>query len=107
MKTDQHKKGFPLYIRILIGIALGTVCGVALQEKAAPLGELGMLVIRLLKALATPLILFAVLDAFLRIRIPGKKGLLLICLSLVNACVAILIGLGVAHLIHGGDSWIG
>ncbi len=66
-----------------------------------------MLVIRLLKALATPLILFAVLDAFLRTRIPAKKGVKLIAISLINATVAVTIGLTVANVLHAGASWQG
>src|SRR2546423_1910074 len=71
LNSDKRKFHLPLYIRILIGVALGTLVGVVWKTKAAPLGEIGMLVIILLKTLATPLILFAVLDAFLRTRIPA------------------------------------
>src|SRR5258706_6321626 len=92
----------PLYIRILIGVALGTVVGIIWKTKAAPLGEIGMLVITLLKTLATPLILFAVLDAFLRTRIPARQGAKLIAISTVNATAAIIIGLSVAGLLRAG-----
>jgi Na+/H+-dicarboxylate symporter len=71
------------------------------------LGEMGMLIIQLLKALATPLILFAVLDAFVRTHIPAKQGLRLLMISAVNAIVAITIGLGVANVLHSGDKWKG
>jgi Na+/H+-dicarboxylate symporter len=77
------------------------------KTNAAPLGDIGMLVITLLKALATPLILFAVLDAFLRTRIPAKKGAKLVAISLLNAAVAVAIGLTIANLAHGGDRWQG
>src|SRR5205823_13376611 len=85
----------PLYVRILIGAAAGVAVGVVFRERAGPLSEIGLLVIRLLKALATPLILFAVLDAFLRTRIPARKGAILVAISLMNAVVAIVIGLSV------------
>lgn len=71
----------PLYVRVLLGvaavIALGVIC------KTGPilgglrnddLGQLGLLVIRLLKALAVPLILFAILDAFLRVEISARRA---------------------------------
>src|SRR5437660_1750168 len=61
-------RGVPLYARILIGVILGIITGATLRERAAVLSDAGMLVITLLKTLATPLILFAVLDAFLRTR---------------------------------------
>lgn len=104
----EKRRGIPLYIRILIGVALGTVVGMAARGNdwdVSAFRDIGMLVITLLKTLATPLILFAVLDAFLRTRIPARKGAKMVVISLVNAFVAIVIGLGVAHLIHGGDSW--
>src|SRR5437660_712737 len=59
-------RGVPLYARILIGVILGIITGATLRERAAVLSDAGMLVITLLKTLATPLILFAVLAAFLR-----------------------------------------
>lgn len=101
------RAGMPLYARILIGAALGAALGLGYHERVAWLGDLGMLVITLLKTLATPLILFAVLDAFLRTRIPARKGAKLVGISLVNAAVALVIGLGVANLAHGGERWQG
>ncbi len=106
-KGRDGRYHLPLYVRILIGVALGTVVGVVWKAKAAPLGEIGMLVITLLKTLATPLILFAVLDAFMRTRIPAKQGAKLVAISLVNATVAIVIGLSVANLVRGGERWQG
>jgi DAACS family dicarboxylate/amino acid:cation (Na+ or H+) symporter len=100
-------KRIPLYQRILVAAIAGLLVGLALGPRAAVLGDLGLLVIRLLKALATPLILFAVLDAFLKTHIPARKGLALLGLSLMNAVVALGLGLGVAHFLHAGDSWQG
>lgn len=97
----------PLYVRILFGVALGLIAGSALGPRAAPLGELGLLVIRLLKALATPLILFAILDTFLRTHIPARKGALLVALSALNAAVAVVIGLGAANGLRAGERWSG
>src|SRR5258708_87198 len=87
----------PLYLRVLVAVAIGTVLGLTLDKQTtAPLGDIGMLVIKLLKALATPLIFVAVIDAFLRVRIAGSKALKLVGISAVNAAVAILIGISVA-----------
>lgn len=118
-ETTSHpaRRGLPLYVRILIGVALGTLVGLFwprnnawLEQRgltASLLSDIGILVITLLKTLATPLILFAVLDAFLRTRIPARKGLKMVALSLLNATVAILIGLSVANLLHTGERWQG
>jgi Na+/H+-dicarboxylate symporter len=109
--TSPAKKNnwvrIPLYIRILVGVALGTVVGLFLRADAKPLGEGGKLVVTLLKTLATPLIFFAVIDAFLRTQISAKNGLRLILLSTLNAVVAVIIGFGVAHVLQGGKQWQG
>ncbi len=100
-------RGLPLYVRILIGALAGVGVGTALGPRAAPLGEAGMLAIQLLKALATPLIFLAIIDAFLRTRIPARKGATLLALSALNALVAIAIGLTVANVLHSGTRWQG
>src|SRR5258708_7928839 len=97
----------PLYIRILVGVALGTGVGLYLHADAKPLGDGGKLVVTLLKTLATPLIFFAVIDAFMRTQISAKNGLRLICLSALNAVVAVIIGFTVAHVLQGGTQWRG
>jgi Na+/H+-dicarboxylate symporter len=100
---------WPLYGRVLAGVAVGLALGIGFGARPIAFGvgtqslsEVGLLVIRVLKTLATPLIFFAVLDALLRTRIPGGKGVALIGISLVNAIVAVAIGLGLAHLLHSG-----
>src|SRR5579872_6746980 len=89
----------PLYIRILVGVALGTVTGLLLHADAKPFGDVGKLVVTLLKTLATPLIFFAVIDAFLRTHISAKNGVRLVALSTTNAVVAVIIGFSVSHFL--------
>jgi len=101
------RAGIPLYLRIVAGAALGVAAGMLFGAATAPLGEAGLLVIRLLKTFATPLIVLAVLDAFLTTRIAARQGATLVGLSVLNAAVAVLIGLGVAHVIRGGEAWAG
>lgn len=98
-------KGMPLYVRIAIACALGVATARVLGPRAIPLGDLGMLVIRVLKTLATPLILFAILDAFARTRIEGRQAVRLMGLSAINAVAAIVIGLSVAHALGAGSAW--
>ncbi len=104
------RRRIPFYLRVLAGAALGTVVGMLAQrggQSVTMLSDLGMLVITLLKTLATPLILFAVLDAFLRTRIPARKGAKLVAIGLINAVVAIFIGMGLAVMLRSGESWQG
>src|SRR5690349_8389199 len=90
----------PLYLRVLTGVLLGAALGATFGQRKyllglsnKDLGDLGILVIDLLKALATPLILFAILDAFSRTHITTKHGVRLIFICLVNVSVAMSIGL--------------
>lgn len=95
----------PLYARILLAVLCGSLFGLLLPRWAGRLGEVGMLVIRLLKALATPLILFAILDSLLRTAIPARRGVHLVLISALNAIVATALGLLVANSLRAGESW--
>jgi Na+/H+-dicarboxylate symporter len=104
----------PLYLQVLIGVALGALLGVLFETrpyllglKNEDLGQLGMLVIRLLKALAIPLILFAILDAFVRTRISGRSGVRLALICLANVTVAMTIGLTIMNVFRPGERWRG
>ena len=58
--------------------------------------------IGLIKMLATPLIFFAVVDAFLRSVIRARSGLIMIGISAVNAILALAIGMTLANSIQPG-----
>lgn len=103
----------PLYVKNLLAVALAVLAAevgrrvggpafLRLAERASPLG---LLVIRLLKALAAPLILCAVVDAFARTEIPPRQAVRLVGLSVVNAVVALALGLGVAQVFQAGSLW--
>jgi len=92
----------PLYLRILAAVALGVVVGVLLGEHAAVLEMPSKLVLRILGALAPPLILLAIVQALMRAQIQGRQTLHLIGLLLLNTLVAIFIGLTVANIIQPG-----
>ncbi len=94
----------PLYLRILGAVALGLVVGVTLGEQAAALETPAKLVLRLLGALAPPLILLAIVQALMRAHLGGRQALRLVALLLTNTLVAIGIGLLVANVLRPG-SW--
>ncbi|HZP85117.1 MAG TPA: dicarboxylate/amino acid:cation symporter [Chthonomonadaceae bacterium] len=104
----------PLYLRVLFGVALGAAFGLLFQQrpfllglKNDDLGQLGMLVIRLLKALAAPLVLFAILDALARTRITARQGGRLLLICLVNVSVAMCLGLTLLNTLRPGQQWRG
>lgn len=84
-------------------MVLGTLFGLALGYRARPLGELGTVIIGLIKALAGPLLLFAVVDAFLRTRVRLHDGLVMMLIAGTNAMLAVLIGLTLSNVLRPGD----
>lgn len=75
-------------VRLVLAVIVGALLGKALGERARVLGELGVLVVRLLKALATPLVFFAIVDSFARTKIHLRQGLRLLAICVINATIA-------------------
>jgi DAACS family dicarboxylate/amino acid:cation (Na+ or H+) symporter len=93
----------PLYLRILGALALGVITGVALGESAAGLATPAKLILRLLAAVAPPLILLAIVRALVTAELPRGTAPRLAGLLLLNTTVAIFIGLAVANLLRPGE----
>jgi len=104
----------PLYVKVLIGVVVGATVGVLFGKSeivggltTADLGKLGTLVIRALKMLAIPLVLFAIVDAIARTEVTGRMGLRVIPICLFNVSVAFTIGLVLMNVFEPGESWHG
>jgi DAACS family dicarboxylate/amino acid:cation (Na+ or H+) symporter len=95
----------PLYARILAAVLLGVVAGVVLGDNAAPLAIPAKLVLRVLGALAPPLILFAIIQALMKAPLGGRQSMRLVVLLVTNTLVAIGVGLSVANLLRPGE-WV-
>jgi Na+/H+-dicarboxylate symporter len=93
----------PLYGRIVIGLVFGVLTGLMLGSQAAVLAVPGKLVLRLLGALAPPLILAAIVHTFMTTRLGGPLAARLPRLLLLNTLVAITVGLTVANIIQPGQ----
>lgn len=93
----------PFIARIVAAIFLGALVGYALQHRAKPLGELGSVLIGLIKALAGPLLFFAVVDAFVRTQVRVRSAAVMVGISLTNAVIAIVIGLTLSNTLRPGD----
>lgn len=103
---------WPLYVRVMLGVAIGSLLGWKFGERPylgawgnAELGALGLLFIDVLKALAAPLVVLAILDAFLRIGIRRRDGVRLAVICLVNVSVAMAIGLAITNFARPGVYW--
>ena len=92
----------PLYFPILAGITLGVLTGTWLGKDAAPLGEIGRLVIQLVKLFAVPLLLFAILDAFLKTDIAGRAAGRMVLITSINTAIALAIALGLSNWLKPG-----
>lgn len=104
---EPKPRSFPLYLQILLATGLGLLVGPVLGERAATLGELGRLVIQLIKAVAAPLLFFAIVNAIVQSEVQGRSALRLLFWASVNASVALLIGLSVSNLFQPGRSLAG
>jgi Na+/H+-dicarboxylate symporter len=105
---------FPLWARVLVGVIAGAALGVAFRQdpwlfgyRNADLGPVGMLAVRLLKALATPLVFLSIVDAFLKTAISARSGLRLAAVCLLNVSVAMTIGLVLLDGLQPGARWAG
>ena len=94
--------GTPLYLRILGALILGAAVGALFGPKVAWLEMPGKLVLRLLGALAPPLVLVAIVNALINADIRGRLAGRLVALLILNTIVAILIGLLVANIVRPG-----
>jgi len=107
----------PLYLRILGGCVLGVLVALVLRQPipvaffrelrpllpvAEALAIPSQLVLRLLGALAAPLILLAVVQALMQANFPRGSGPRLVGLLMLNTLVAIVIGLAVANTVRPG-----
>jgi len=88
---------------IIAAMIAGAALGLTFPETAVKFAPLSKLVLQLIKAAATPLVFFAVLEAILRYRVAGGDFLKLLTVTLVNASVAISIGLLVANIFEPGQ----
>ena len=112
----------PLYLRILGACLLGALVGVALERLnfyvqassdatirslkplawAEALAIPSRLILRLLGALAGPMVLLAVVQSLMHAQLPKWSALKLLSLLVLNTLVAIFIGLAVANTVQPG-----
>jgi DAACS family dicarboxylate/amino acid:cation (Na+ or H+) symporter len=93
----------PLYAQIFIALIIGVIVGVFVSPAAANRFDIpAQLVLRLLNAIAPPLILVAVMRALITAKVEGRLAGKMFYLLALNTLVAIFIGLLVANVIRPG-----
>jgi Na+/H+-dicarboxylate symporter len=93
-----------LSFQILIALFLGCLAGMAFGNSLSGLGELGKVVITLIKAAATPLLFFVILSSILSSEISDKLGRKLILVNSFNAICALTIGIGLSQIFQAGKT---
>ena len=102
-RTRRVPWRWPLFGQIMAAVALGVGVGFWLPAPiASPFDIPARLILRLLGAIAPPLILVAVMRALLGATIHGKLARRMFFLLALNTLVAILIGLATANAIRPG-----
>lgn len=94
----------PLTVQILFGMLLGLLVGAVFGERAKSLGELGSLLILLIKTFAVPMLFFAILDSVVKTEIKGRAFARLITVCLINSTLALAIGLLISNLFEPGKA---
>ena len=95
-------RGGSLSGRIAAGLALGVLVGMAAGPAAGPLGELGKLVIQLIKAAAAPLLFLAIVNAVLKTEVKARSAARMAAVACFNATIALLLGLALSNLLKPG-----
>lgn len=99
---ESRPGGIPLYVWVIAAAILAVPVGLVWGEGASKLDILPTLIIRLIKALATPLVVLAILSAIVTNEIHGRQGARMMLYYLVNTIVAITIGLALSNLLKPG-----
>ena len=86
----------------MTGIALGLVVGPLLGSRALGLGDIGKLVIQLIKAAAAPLLFLSIVNAILKTEVRPRAALRLFFWASVNASIALAIGLAISNVFRPG-----
>lgn len=101
-RTDKAKPRIPFYATILGAMALGLAVGPLIGKSGGALGEIGKLVIQLIKAVATPLLFFSIVNAVLTTQVKGRAALRMLGIATINVSIALAIGLTVSNVIEPG-----
>jgi DAACS family dicarboxylate/amino acid:cation (Na+ or H+) symporter len=93
-----------LSFQIILAMLLGAIIGYFFGKDLGALGEIGKVVITLIKAAATPLLFFVILTSILTSEISGKLGTKLIFINILNSACALTIGIGLSKIFNAGES---
>lgn len=93
---------YTLTARIVTALIIGLLLGLGLGKQATVLEPVSTIILRLLGALATPLIFVAIIHAFLKANVNAATARKLVVLMLTNTLFAIVVGLIVVNVFKPG-----
>jgi Na+/H+-dicarboxylate symporter len=99
---ESRPGGIPLYVWVIVAAVAAVPVGYFWGKGAESLDILPALILRMIKALATPLVVLAILSAIVSNEIRGRQGARMMIYYLINTLVAIAIGLTLSNLIKPG-----
>lgn len=102
-EPESRPGGLPLYVWVIAAAVIAVPVGMAWGPGAVALKILPDLIIRALAALATPLVVLAILSAIVTNDIRGMQGARMMAYYMINTVVAITIALALANLIRPGE----
>ena len=101
-EPESRPGGLPLYVWVILAVAIAIPVGLFWGEGATNLELLPKLILRALTALAAPLVVLAILSAIVTNEVKGRLGALMMLFYLINTLVAMLIGLSLSNLLQPG-----
>jgi Na+/H+-dicarboxylate symporter len=101
-EPESRPGGLPLYVWVVLAVAIAVPVGLFWGEGATNLELLPKLILRALTALAAPLVVLAILSAIVTNEVKGRLGALMMLFYLINTLVAMLIGLSLSNLLQPG-----
>ncbi|HEX3449478.1 MAG TPA: dicarboxylate/amino acid:cation symporter [Isosphaeraceae bacterium] len=101
-EPESRPGGLPLYVWVILAVAIAVPVGLFWGEGATNLELLPKLILRALTALAAPLVVLAILSAIVTNEVKGRLGVLMMLFYLINTLVAMLIGLSLSNLLQPG-----
>jgi Na+/H+-dicarboxylate symporter len=101
-EPESRPGGRPLYVWVILAVAIAVPVGLFWGEGATNLELLPKLILRALTALAAPLVVLAILSAIVTNEVKGRLGALMMLFYLINTLMAMLIGLSLSNLLQPG-----
>lgn len=95
--------GLPLYAWVVVAAAIGIPIGLWLGPRAAPFEIPTRIILNAIKAIGTPLVVMAILNAIVANELHGRQAARMMCYYLANTLIAMIIGLTLCNTIKPGQ----